>query len=177
MGQIDTTVIDKVKRPDYLLDQDLANVKIVMTDEEKKTFTISEESASKCGLEHSNIPDIINFDISVKAEVYDPILRAVICVNDKGEKISTNKKDYDCSLCDHFISKASNIIDKDLMKRYPNGYCKYTIDAWIEKFGSLDNRPEELDKIKEAMRAVGTQEQKELTQEEVLELASGIEDD
>jgi hypothetical protein len=177
MAQIDVSNIKKVKRPDYLLDQDLANTKIVMTKEEKTTFTVTEESAQKCGLEKSNIPDIINFDISVMAQIYDPIIRAVVCVNDKGERISTNKRDYDCATCDHFVNDKSNIVNRELMKRYPNGFCQYTVDAWIEKFGSLDNRPEGLDKIKEKMQTIGQHEQKELTQEEVLELAAGIEED
>jgi hypothetical protein len=128
MSQIDKSLIKKIKRPEYLFNQDLANTKIVMTEQEKKVFTVSEESAKECGLERSNIPDIINFENTVMAQIYDPILKAVICVNDKGEKVSTNKRDYDCATCAHFINSKKSIY-KEMMKRNPNGYCQFANSA------------------------------------------------
>lgn len=159
------------KRPKYLIKHDARNVKIKITEDEKKTFTIAEHNAKLVGLEHSNIPDILSktFELTVMAQIFEPIDNAIICVDEFGNKINTNKGDYECAACNEFNSEST--------EKYPHGHCKFAVQRWIEKFGSLDSRPEGLDDLQRKLRKIGEEKQVELTPEEVMQLTEGIPDE
>lgn len=104
-------------------------------------------------------------------QVMEPIDNALICVDENGIKINTNDGDYDCAQCDHFCAESE---DPEMAKRYPHGFCKWSTDKWIEKFGSLDVKPEGLEELQEKVSAIGTEKQTELTIEEIMKMTEGV---
>jgi len=161
-------ITEQPKRPKYLIKEDVKNIKIKMTEDEKKVYTIADHNAKFVGLEKSNIPEIMEktFKITTLAQVFEPIDNAIICVDENGYKINTNNGDYDCASCDQF--------DSNPTERHPHGHCKFAIEKWIEKFGSLDTRPEGLDELQSKLRKIGEEKQVELTPEEVLALTKDL---
>jgi hypothetical protein len=189
MSKIELEVI-KPKRPAYMMDVDKRNIKIIATEEELMGYTIAEHNAPfvwvkkknedgedvKVKMEHSNIPSVLSkvFKNTVMAQIMEPLDNALICVDINGTKVNTNEGDYDCSKCNHFVNDKT---DELIKTKYNHGYCKFAIDKWIERFGSLDYRPEGLDDLQDKIRRIGEDKQVELTQEEVLQMTKGLSGD
>jgi len=127
-------------------------------------------------MEHSNIPNVLSkvFRNTVMVQIMEPLDNALICVDENGIKINTNEGDYDCAKCDHFVNDEN---DELVKTKYNHGYCKFGIDRWLERFGSLDYRPEGLDELHDKIRRIGEDKQPELTQEEVLQMTKGLSGD
>jgi hypothetical protein len=162
-----------IQRPAYMMEDDIKKANVKITPEEAKLYAIAEHNAKWVGLEHSNIPDLYSniFPFTVMTQVMEPIDNAIICVDEHGNKVNTNDGDYDCSQCNHFCSEAE---DEDMARRYPHGYCRFSVEKWIEKFGSLDNKPEGLEELQKKVNAIGTEKQTELTVEEIMKMTEGI---
>jgi len=165
-----------VKRPEYMIKSDKDKVKITVSEAEQKLYAIAEHNAIRpnvIGIEHSNIPELYKaiWPYTVMTQVMEALDNEIICVNEHGVKVNTNEGDYDCAVCDHFC----NDPDDELVKsKYPHGYCKFATSRWIEKFGSIDYRPEGLADLQGRLNAIGTEKQQELTPEEVLKFTEGI---
>jgi len=186
MSKIEIETI-KPKRPSYMMEIDKRKVKIVATKEELETYTIAEHNApfvfkketneegkeTIVPLEHSNIPEVLSkvFKNTVMTQILEPLDNCLICVDEEGRKVNTNEGDYECTKCNHFINDENDSLVKE---KYPHGYCGYAVNRWIERFGSLDYRPEGLDEMQDRIRRIGEEKQPELTQEEVLRITQGI---
>lgn len=165
----------KVSRPTYMIESDIKKQNIKITDEELKVYTIAQHNVDKIkNLEKSNIPDIYEnvFKYSVMAWVFEPIDNAVICVDENGIKVNTNEKDYECATCDHFVEDPDDPLVKE---RYPHGYCSFATNRWIERFGSLDAKPDGFDDFQSKMAKIGeNQEQREISVDEIMKLTAGL---
>jgi hypothetical protein len=156
----------KVKRPPYLIAQDLINSKIKPTEDELKNIPVIKHWIEKVGLTASNIPDINvlkeQFKNTTMVQLMDVFTNRTVCVNEFGEQVNSNPigEDFECRTCDQYIQPN---------EEFEHGQCEYAYLRFKERFG--DKRPEGLDKLIEKQNS---EEHVPLDQEEVLKLTEGI---